>query len=557
MDGVRGESFHTEDGARGTGSQAILSATDLPPKVLSRAGSFSIARPPGMEPSGTLFVAIFCCLFSPLLFGYSMGFTSPAQTTMLGEADGSPVPKDLVVFSSTTQASAFASIMTIGCMLGAFMAGPISDSYGRTKALAVSCLPMMIGYPLLYVCRNWMMLTLVRLLMGLGVGIGSAVAPCYIGEVSTLELRGALGAMNQLAVTIGILGANVFGTFVFVEGDDGEFCVWPNMALLGFAFATCVLSTLFIPESPRFYASKGNLRDTRASLMKLRKVTDSFDDELMEIVNQSPALARAVQMEATRTASVASTGSDPIDANRASSMQDARLGAQEQIQAVPLGIYRKSFIAGIGMLVFQQLSGCNAIIFYVSPICKTAGMGSAANLAGTLAMLAQVVVTLIACIIMEKRSRRFFLFLSLSICTLAHVALAGYFYASAHGHEPHAAFALMAITLYIIGFSLGLGPIPWLLLAELFPTEVRGTAASIAIGTNWGCAFLVTLGFNSLCDALGQSNSFLMFAFICFLCIIFVLLCVPETRGKNIEEVLAALNGGQGAREPQARLLSA
>merc|ERR1719174_719572 len=129
-----------------------------------------------MKPSGTLFIAIFCCLFSPLLFGYSMGFTSPAQTTMLGDAgedaDGTPWPKDLVVFSSKTQASAFASIMNIGCMLGAFMAGPISDGHGRTKALAVSCLPMMIGYPLLYLCRNWMILTLLRFFMGVGVGIG-------------------------------------------------------------------------------------------------------------------------------------------------------------------------------------------------------------------------------------------------------------------------------------------------------------------------------------------------------------------------------------------------
>merc|ERR1719313_1790252 len=147
-----------------------------------------------------------------------------------GSTTPAPPPEHLIVFSSGSESSAFAAIINLGCMTGAFLGSSVSDRFGRTKALVVSAIPMVLSYLLMSVSRNWVLLTALRFTMGLGVGIGSATAPCYIGEVSTLELRGVMGALNQLSITIGILASNFVGTFVFLDED---FCDWPSMALLG------------------------------------------------------------------------------------------------------------------------------------------------------------------------------------------------------------------------------------------------------------------------------------------------------------------------------------
>merc|ERR1712151_205885 len=110
------------------------------------------------------------------------------------------------------------------------------------------------------------------------------------------------------------------------------------------------------------------------------------------------------------------------------------------------------------------------------------------------------------------------------------------------GHAPPAAFALASVAIFIVGFSFGLGPIPWLMLAELFTTEVRGKASSIAIATNWACSFAVTLGFTPAVDAFGHATTFAFFSVVIVVGFVFTLTLVPETRGKNIDEVLAQLN---------------
>lgn len=547
-----GNGLEIDDRERQRSGSAILEATNISPQSLSRAGSFAIARPPGMKPSRTLFGSVGVCLFSPLLFGYCLGFTSPAQPTMQGVAASGYKPQDLTVFDDAIpfQASAFASIINIGCLIGAFLAPVISDRYGRTKALAASAVPMVIAYLLLYFTQNWMVLTFLRLLMGIGVGMGSATSPCYIGEVSTLELRGALGACNQLAITIGIFFANYFGTFVFVTGETSEFCQWRDMALFGAALATCIIFCAFIPESPRFYAKQGNLKMTRSSLMSLREVNTTFDQELMEIINQTPALARAVASGAQEAHRDGFGFAD----NGAAAVVPPTSEEPEDVEAVQLSKYWKSVSIGIGLLFFQQLSGCNAIIFFVSPICKSAGMTDA-SLAGTVAMGAQVVCTLIACLVMEKAGRRTMLIGSMTVCGLSHVGLATYYLAANNGYNPPSMLALVFISGYIIGFSFGLGPIPWLMLAELFPTEVRGVASSIAIAANWLFSFLVTLVFDSLMKGLGEPGTFALFAIIVGVGITTWVWILPETRGKNIEEVLLALNGPSQAasQEPSAR----
>jgi SP family facilitated glucose transporter-like MFS transporter 8 len=200
--------------------------------VIDRGFSGENHTDPGQQGSLLLFVAVTCCCVSPILFGYTIGVTSPAQVTMEGDPlcgsalpDGveckdwsgahyAPKDLDLAVFS-TNSFSWYAGLLNIGAVIGAFSGSFFSERLGRKKTLVLTAVPHAIGWFGSAFCSNPILLTLLRMLLGVGVGIGSAVTPCYIGEVATNDLRGALGAANQLSVTFGIFLVNAFGTYVF------------------------------------------------------------------------------------------------------------------------------------------------------------------------------------------------------------------------------------------------------------------------------------------------------------------------------------------------------
>merc|ERR1719382_717039 len=157
-------------------------------------------------------------------------------------------------------------------------------------------------------------------------------------------------------------------------------------------------------------------------------------------------------------------------------------------------------------------------------------------------MAAQVALTAVACTLVERAGRRPLLLFATTTMCVSHLLLSYYYVASSHGLWAPSWLAILALATFIVGFSLGMGPIPWLILAEIFPTEVRGTASSIATAVNWGSSFLVCLCFQPLEEALTRQGCFFLFAMICLTCFIFVKVLVPETKGKTVEEVLATMS---------------
>ncbi|KAG8535564.1 hypothetical protein GDO81_028262, partial [Engystomops pustulosus] len=213
----------------------------------------------------------------------------------------------------------------------------------------------------------------------------------------------------------------------------------------------------------------------------------------------------------------------------------------------------KPFIIGVLLMFFQQATGINAIMFYADLIFKEANFKNS-SLASVTVGLVQVAVTAVAALIMDRAGRKVLLLLSGVIMAVSTTLFGVYFKISVpHGKnssvlmsaehlaegpaDAPAWLALLSMGLFIAGFAIGWGPIPWLLMSEIFPLRARGVASGFCVVTNWGCAFLVTKVFHELLDLLSPYGTFWLFAAFCALNVVFTVLCVPETKGKTLEQI--------------------
>lgn len=350
--------------------------------------------------------------------------------------------------------------------------------------------------------------------------------PSYIGEVSTTAYRGALGTANQLSVTIGIFLAAMVGKYFFLEEKHNVyFTQWRYMSLVGAGLAFALLFAVIFPESPSWLAKHKGEKAAKDSLKRLR--VGNVQQELSELMAGVKAESRG----------------------------DG--GEDESMMSKLFGEYRKSFIIGVGLCAFQQLSGINAVIFFTVDISTSAGMPNPRMMA-MYVMMFQVFMTGVAVMLMERAGRRGLLLFAGSAMVISLFMLAGFYHlkdgfdactlanleAPDLCSKPPSVMALVGLVTYIGGFSLSLGPIPWLMLAEVFPNDVRGTAASIATAVNWGISFCVTLAFAPMVEAMGSRGVFSLFGVIVAGAVVFVYQLVPETKGKTVEEVLVMLNEG-------------
>lgn len=494
----------------------VAEAREISIAVTSNAGArvelLDDAAQPSSRASVKLFLSIALACVSPVMFGFCLGFTSPTEGTMQGHYN------DLGVFDSD-EMSWYASLINIGAVVGAFLGLALCERVGRKKAIAFSAIPLFMGWVGTVFARRFSVLLSLRLLIGVGVGIGSTATPLYIAETATMELRGSLGACNQLSVTIGIFLVNLVGTYGFTDPVDGA-VQWRQMAMMGAVLAAVLVLLLFVPESPAWLAKRGDKANAQIALMKLRRGDNT------------------AELATFFAAAVGGADQSPADGNDdALGSPDSRQSQSSQRRKKGMLFYGKSCVIGFGLLAFQQLSGINAVIFYTASICEEAGVQNA-NLAAMVSMGYQVLLTFVSCLLMEAAGRRILLLFGTLSMAAAHCLLAYYFAAQAASWV-----ALGALGLFLTGFSLAMGPIPWMIVGEIFPIEARASAAAVGTALNWSISFVVTKLFDTLQRDLGQAYCFLLFGGICWVLFFFVVAIVPETRGKTVEEVLAEMRG--------------
>ncbi len=363
------------------------------------------------------------------------------------------------------------SILLLGCIVGAACSGTLADRWGRRTALQLSAVIFIVGAVLLGHCPSYAMLLMGRLLSGLGVGIASVVTPLYIAEISPAERRGTYVTLYQLAVTIGILVCFVVG---FLLADSGN---WRLMFMLGGLPALLQSLLLFgAVESPAWLGNKNSRK-------------------------QAPQTTTP-------------------EASTASLLANAH--------------FRRLLLLGLILSIFQQISGINAVIYYAPKIFSLAGFSSASSAIGaSLAVgVFNVLATLVSVYAMDRLGRRPLLLIGSGGMTLSLAMLAGTFMLDSPLTATLSVLSLMA---YVGFFAIGLGPITWVLLAELYPLAIRGKAMTIALFANWGVNYLVSLSFLSLIDHGGTVGTFLTFALISLGAFCFVFWCIPETKGRALD----------------------
>ncbi|GER45375.1 major facilitator superfamily protein [Striga asiatica] len=469
-------------------SNTTNEATDATPLLSGRRGADGGGEGRSTSGSATavLVFSTFVAVSGSYVFGCAVGYSSPAQPGILGDLG-----------LTLAQYSLFGSISTIGAMIGAVVSGKVADFLGRRGAMAFAELFNIIGWIAIAFAENVWWLDIGRLSTGFGIGILSYVVPVYIAEITPKNLRGAFTAANQLMICCG-------ASIMYLVGN---IISWRLLALIGVIPCLIQLMGLFvIPESPRWLAKIGQWEGTEASLVRLRGKDADIFEEAEEIRDYTRTLEQ---------------------------LNDSRMIDLFQKK------YAHALVVGVGLMVLQQFGGVNAIAYYASAIFSSAGFSYKV---GTTAMvIVQVPMTLLGTVLMDKSGRRPLLLVSVAGTCMGCSLIGLSFLLQDHklwNFSPFLAFG--GVLIFTGSFSLGLGGIPWVIMSEIFPINVKGLAGSLVTVINWLGSWIITYSFNFLAQWT-SAGTFFVFATVSGFTIVFITRLVPETKGRTLEEIQASM----------------
>ena len=429
-----------------------------------------------------VYAVSFVAAIGGLLFGFDTGVISGTIQFVTAHFELNTVQEGFAV-----------SNLLIGCIIGASFTGMISDRIGRKKVLIATALLFIVSAVFSALPRTFIELIAARFVGGIAVGGASVLSPVYIAEISPARIRGRLVSFNQLAIVTGIL-LSYFSNWLLVDTGDNN---WRWMFAAEAVPAALFLSVLFsVPESPRWLIKRG-MQDTAAAVLK--KI--------------GGAIHARTEMQEIKTA-----------------MQKEKGSIKELLHP---GL-RLALITGILLAIFQQITGINTVIYYAPKIFMKAGYESASSalLSSVIVGFTNMICTVIAISYVDRFGRKPLLLFGLAGMGLSFV-FAGF---AMHQGELAAGLILVPIIAYVAFFAMSLGPVVWVLLSEIFPTEIRGTAMSIATMVLWISCFAVAQTFPWLVEKFAEST-FYMFSVICLAAFIFVFYMVRETKGKSLEEI--------------------
>ncbi|RZC35623.1 Sugar tr and/or MFS 1 domain containing protein, partial [Asbolus verrucosus] len=433
-------------------------------------------------------IAALAVSWASMVVGFTMGYTSPADTSL---------KRDMNI--TNLQFSWISGIMPLSALVGSLLGGPLIEYFGRKGNLVFSTGLFLIGWFINYCAEEYWHMFVSRVITGCGVGIVTLTLPVYVGETIQPEIRGTLGLFPSAFGNIGILICFLMG--VFFE--------WREIAIIGVLLSLILVVLLsIIPETPYWYVSKGKLGESRKSLQHLRGKNnpDATDKEYEELLTTHKI-------------------SDEKINNVFKLFEKTNL---------------KSVMIVLGLMFFQQMSGINVIIFYTTQIFNDTGSNINASIQTVIIGIVNFISTIIATILIDKLGRKPLLYISSATMIVTLGVLGTYFYllkvvdvnTSVYGCIP-----LMSVIIYVLGFSFGFGPVPWLMMGEIFPTKIRGSAASVSTSFNWMCTSTVTTTFPLFRDIIGFYGVFLLFCVMTILSLIFTIFCVPETKGESLEDI--------------------
>ncbi|XP_028911174.1 solute carrier family 2, facilitated glucose transporter member 4 [Ornithorhynchus anatinus] len=468
-------------------------------------------QPPRQRVTGILVLAVFSAVLGSLQFGYNIGVINAPQKvieqsyneTWLGR-QGPGGPGSIPPATLTTLWSLSVAIFSVGGMISSFLIGIIAQWLGRKRAMLMNNALAVLGGGLMglaQVAASYEMLILGRFIIGAYSGLTSGLVPMYVGEIAPTHLRGALGTLNQLAIVIGILIAQVLG----LDSLLGTMDLWP--LLLGLTVLPAGLQLLllpFCPESPRYlYISRNLEGPARKSLKRLTGWAD-VSGALAELKEEKRQLEREQPLSLP--------------------------------QLLRSRIHRQPLLIAVVLQLSQQLSGINAVFYYSTSIFESAGVGQPAY-ATIGAGVVNTAFTILSVFLVERAGRRTLHLLGLAgMCGCAILMTVSLLLLE---RVPAMSYSCMvAIFGFVAFFEIGPGPIPWFIVAELFSQGPRPAAMAVSSFSNWTCNFIVGMSFQYIADACGP-YVFLLFAVLLLGFFLFTYVKVPETRGRTFDQIAA------------------
>ena len=392
-----------------------------------------------------------------LLFGYNTAVISSALIFLKLDFNLTILQQEMLV-----------SIILIGALLGASVAGMLSDRLGRKPVIILSDVFFIIGGLTLFLADDLFALLLGRFIAGIGVGLASVTVPLYLAELSPSKNRGALVTLNQLAITLGILLAYFVGLL-----ESGEQS-WRIIFGLSIVPAMIQLFGMFLlPETPNYLSTTKERGSKNTAFFK-------------------KAMAGAL-------------------------------------------------IVGLGLAILQQITGINTVIYYANQIFRLAGFeaGTSAIWASIGVGSINVIATLFSVWLLDRVGRRPLLLVGMAGMTLSLIVLATTFWLDIPSESLLSVISLM---LYVATFAIGIGPVAWLIISEIYPHQIRGRAMSLAIFANWVSNYIVSLTFLTLIEKITSAGAFFLYAAVCGFALYFVYRFVPETKGKTLKQIEKDLN---------------
>jgi sugar porter (SP) family MFS transporter len=399
------------------------------------------------------------------------------------------------------------SAVLVGAVLGAVMGGALTGRFGRRKMIILAGIIFTVSAIGTALTPTVSWLIAARIVSGIAIGIASFISPMYIAELVPAKVRGSLVAVNMLAITTGIVVAYLVD--YALSGIQG----WRYMfGLAAIPSIALVISMWRLPDSPRWLISRSMVEQARRVLQRVRTVSD-------------------VSPEIT----------------------DIQQSMKKQGDGGITGLFQPSLkmpmIVGVGLAVFQQITGINTVIYYAPTIFKFAGIAATgpAILAGAGLTTVMWCFHVLAIFLLDRVGRRPLLLIGVA-GQIIGLAILG----AAFQFQQLASFksyvAIGGLVIYVACFAFGLGPIFWLLISEIYPLKIRGAAMSAVTVTNWGMNLAVAVTFLTLVAALGHAETFWLYGLIAVAAWVFIYRLAPETKGKTLEQIEAHWRAGKHPR---------
>lgn len=435
--------------------------------------------------------------FGGFLFGFDSSVIADVKDQVMAQ-----------LFLSEWQWSQVVSISILGCILGIPLSGFFADILSRRFLLKTVAMGFIVGTALCAITHEFILLLVGRFIIGICIGIASYITPLFIAEIAPSDRRGTLVLINGLTITFGQAIAYLIGYFFHNYSVNS----WRLLFGMGSIPALILFIGMhFVPHSPRWLMKKYGMDKTLHVLKRIRPLEYDIQKEV-----------------------------DEIQSNIQQTQPNHNLLFRAPIIFV--------LVVGIGLGIFQQFSGINAVMYYGPVIFESAGFYPVSNaILATFCMGAvNFLFTLLTLFYIDKLGRRFLLLSGAMLAALSLFVVSLLFNTELPGQKF---WILGSLSTYVMGYCISVGSLFWVLISEIYPLSVRGLAMSIATVAQWGANFVVSISFLAIYQNLGEGLTFALFGSLCLLAFFFVYHFVPETTGTSLEKIEKNLMSGKKIRD--------